>query len=504
MAHPWRLRACQSRVPSFSRLVYWFRSVQQQLIVSSHPLHACLWMPCILQLFVDPGGTLIDKSTGHNRHSNSPSRLNRLKRRDRLDHAFCTGEPENPDPAFQLILDQAYVLKNESKISEVVLLLAEHTHLPKLPYQEARSQFLLGQHCEALEDELEKRNAPYSERDQDFPGQAADHYARGAEIARRIPDKPLFAQFKELESKALYYSHPRRKRYRRAFEAAKEALDVWGRLPRRKIATDMAFGFKLGDLLGLTAGVIGEDAEAVRGLDYAAHRLFDLQHRPDADPAQYANDELFLDWDWAYLFYTMGHYRHAFKVALRARKKGRDLFTAQNRARFQWLIASIMLACAEEGGVGDYSYNRLMAASDKALDEAYAWAEKGKEDRTTFAMILLVEAKWMGLSRNPRTTSQDRIEKIKETQTIASACDDILLLGQAEIAWGDEYAFQNASHPTKRRKEAAKERYMNAIEMLEDVEALSLARIARLRLERLLRTTTPYLVAPSDLNPSQN
>jgi len=251
----------------------------------------------------------------------------------------------------------------------------------------------------------------------------------------------------------------------------------------------MTYGFILGDALGVYGQAVAQDGDAVGGLDYAAQKLFDLHDRPDLDAQRYANDELFLDWGWTFLYYTMGHYRQAFQAALRTRRKGRDLFKTQNRARFQWLIASIMLECAEEGGVGDFSYNRLMAASDKALDEGYVWIEKGKEegreDRATYAMLLLAEAKWMGMSKYPRVPPKERIAKIEKAQRIATERDDILLLGQVETAWGDEYAFQYAAHPTQEGKEAAAEHYRAAIAMLEGVEAFSLARIARRRLARL-------------------
>lgn len=423
------------------------------------------------------------------------SRLNRLKRRDRLDHAFCIGEPENPVPACQLMLDQAYILKNERRIREVAPLLAEYASLQPLPYQEARAKYLLGQYCEAMEDDLDWDATPYDERTRDFRGEAVEHYARGADIAREIPDKALYAQFRALESKAHYYSHPRRKRYRRAFEAAREALDVWERLPSRKIATDMAYGFKLGDLLGLTAGVVGEDVEAVRGLEYAAHRLFDLQHRPDADPAQFANDELFLDWDWTHLLYTTGHYRRAFTKAREIKKKGNSLFTARNRVRFQAHIAKVLLACAEEGKVGDYSRTRLLAASDRAIHEAYEWEtvcqKNGEDDRAAHALILLAEAKWMGMSRNPRTQPEDRIAKIEEAQRIATARDDVLLLGQIEIAWGDEFAVQFARRPARWKRERVEQHYNRAIEILRDVEAECLARTAEQRLERFRNPPAP-------------
>lgn len=413
-----------------------------------------------------------------------------IDRRDRLEHPMCADEP-TPYPEYQQVLNQAYDLREQGKISQVFALLAAASHLPKTLYQEVRTEFLLGEYYKAQDQVKEpaQQSEPIPTTSQDFLGEATDHYARGADIAGGIPDLALVAQLKQLEAEVCYFSDPRRKRLGRAFLAAKEALETWKRLPVRMNTTDMTYGFKLGDALGIYGQAVAQDGDAVGGLDYAAQKLFDRHDRPDIDAQRYANDELFLDWDWTFLYYTMAHYRQAFQAALRTRRKGRDLFSAQNRARFQWLIACIMLACAEEGGVGYSSYNRLMAASDNALDEGYVWIEKGKEegkdDRATYAMLLLAEAKWMGMSKYPRFPPKERIATIEEAQRIATERDDILLLGQVEIAWGDEYAFQYVAHPTQPGKDAATEHYRTAIAMLEDVEAFSLARIARRRLERL-------------------
>jgi hypothetical protein len=418
-----------------------------------------------------------------------------LKRRDRLDFPHCEGEPVNPDPAYQLILAQAYGLKNSGRILEVYDLLMQHAHLPKLPLQQVRTECLFAEYFTALEQQLDAQGVPERERTHDFFGQAADHFARAAVLAENIPDLALSAQLKARESKTCYFSDPRRKRYRRAFAAAQRALKVWQDLADRKIATDLEYGFKLGDLLGLCAGMVAEEGEAVRGLDYAAFCLLDLQHLPGADPAQYANDELFLDWDWTYLLFTTGHYRQAFKKALQTRKKGRDLFTTKNRARFQAHIAGIMLACAEEGQVGDRSRTRLLVASDNAIFEAYEWVEIckkiGEEDHAAYALILLADAKYMGLAGKVK----GRLAKIEEAQRIAAALDDILLLGRVEISWGDEYALQYARRPTKRLKERVELHYRKAIEMLEEVEAFSLALTAHKRLEQF-RNPPPLSVEP--------
>ncbi|HEY1387756.1 MAG TPA: hypothetical protein VGF38_04360 [Ktedonobacterales bacterium] len=440
----------------------------------------------------------------------------RLDRRDRLDLAACADEP-SADPVYQPILDAAYDHKNKKrrKLGKVYRLLMRKKRLPMSPYQRVRTEYLIAEYYRELAYELDKLGAPEVEREDDPFGQAADHYRQAAEIAREIPDAALVAQLKAYESKICYFSHPTHRRYRRAFETAREALDAWSALPSRDITTDMTFAFALGDALGVRGQVVAEDAEAVRGLEYAARMLYLLQERPDLDPAKYTNDDLFLDWDWAALYYSMGQYRLAFRKARATKKKGDALFTIQNRARFQCLIARIMLACVEEGEVGDYSRARLMAAASAALAEAKRWwqigKDQGQEDRAAYAMILLAAAKWLALNNEP----DGRIPRIEEAEAIAAARADILLMGQVKIAWGDEFAFQHRARPARKKLEAAEKQYHDAIAMLEDVEAFSLARIAWfslarvawLRLERLSQRPTHRNAAtprPAIVQPAPN
>lgn len=412
----------------------------------------------------------------------------RVDRRDRLNFASCADEP-SADPVYQPILDEAYAHKNKKrrKLGKVYRLLMRNKHLPMSPYQRIRAEYLIAEYYRELDRELDKRGVPEAEREDDPYGLAADHYRRAAEIASDIADGALVAQLKALESRACYGSHPTRRRYRRAFESAKAALEAWMALPRRDVTSDMTFGFSLGDSLGLRGQLVAEDAEAVRGLEYAAWMLHELQERADGDPAQYANDDLFLDWDWAALYYSAGQYRLAFRKARATKKKGDVLFTIQNRARFQCFVARIMLACVEEGRVGDYSRARLMAAASGALAEAKHWWQAGKdqggEDPAAYAMILLAAAKWLALNNE----TDGRIPRIEEAEAIAIARADILLLGQVETAWGDELAFQHRARPSRKKLEEAEKHYRDAIAMLEDVEAFSLARVAWLRLERLSR-----------------
>ncbi|HEU4785167.1 MAG TPA: hypothetical protein VFS83_17650, partial [Ktedonobacterales bacterium] len=320
-----------------------------------------------------------------------------LDRRDRLDYASCADEP-SADQVYQPILDAAYAHKNKKrrKLGKVFSLLMRNKYRPMSPYQRVRSEFLIAEYFRELDRELDKRGVPEVAREDDPLGQAADHYRCGAEIAAEIADGALVSQLKALESRACYGSHPTRRRYRRAFESAKAALDAWMALPHRDVTSDISFVFHLGDAVGVRGQLVAEDAEAVRGLEYAAHMLYQLRDRPDLDASQYANDDLFLDWDWAVLYYSAGHFRLAFRKARATKRKGGALFTIQNRARFQCFVARIMLACVEEGEVGDYSRARLMAAASAALAEAKYWwqvgKDQGQEDRAAYAMILLAAA----------------------------------------------------------------------------------------------------------------
>ncbi len=378
----------------------------------------------------------------------------RLDRRDRLNFASCADEP-SADPVYHPILDAAYAhkYKKRRKLGKVYRLLTRNKHLSMSPYQRVRTEYLTAEYYLELDRELDKRGVPEAAREDDPLGQAADHYRRAAEIASAIGDGALVAQLKALESRACYGSHATRRRYRRAFESAKAALDAWMALPRRDVTSDMTFGFRLGDSLGVCGQMVAEVADAVRGLEYAAWMLHELQGRADCNPAQFANDDLFLDWDWAVLYYSARQYRHAFKKARETRKKGDVLFTIQNRARFQCFIGRIMLACVEEGEVGDYSRARLMAAASAALVEAKHWWQVGKaqgrEDRAAYAMILLAAAKWLTLNNE----TDGRIPRIEEAEAIAMAQADILLLGQVETAWGDELAQQHRARPSRKKLE---------------------------------------------------
>jgi len=148
----------------------------------------------------------------------------RLDRRDRLDYASCADE-SSVDLAYQLILDEAYAHKSKKrrKLGKVYRLLMRNRHFQMSPYQRIRTEYLIAEYYRELDLELDKLGVPEAEREDDPLGQAADHYRAAAEIAGSIEDGALVAQLKALESRRCYGSHPTRRRYRRAFEAAKAA-----------------------------------------------------------------------------------------------------------------------------------------------------------------------------------------------------------------------------------------------------------------------------------------
>ena len=185
----------------------------------------------------------------------------RLDRRDRLVYALCADEL-SAIPAYQLILDEAYAHKNKKrrKLGKVYRLLMRNKRLPMSPYQRIRTEYLTAEYYRELDRELDTRGVSEAEREDDPLGQAADHYRCAAEIADEIADGALVAQLKALESRACYGSHPTRRRYRRAFETAKEALDAWRALPRRDVTSDIIFGFNLGDAVGVRGQLVAEDA----------------------------------------------------------------------------------------------------------------------------------------------------------------------------------------------------------------------------------------------------
>jgi tetratricopeptide (TPR) repeat protein len=376
--------------------------------------------------------------------------------RDRLSHAYCLDEPVRPDfRAYQRFLDSIYkYLKVDILDSGVPLLMS--------PYQQARSEYLIGKYYEA----------------QKLFSMAAEHYQRGAEIAKQIPDWILYAQLKYLESKAFADHDP--KPFRHIFATAVDALESWRRWRLRDVAEDIHFEFKLADHVGVSALAIADVDAAVAALDRAALLLLRLQGRPGADTQQYANDDLFLTWNWVVIYMLKGDYRRAFKHILLTRKKDRDLLKPINRGRLHWFIGVTALGCAEQGTVEDYTHGRLLAAAGRGIDEAYKFTKISK-DRAGYALALLADAKLMGLLRKFK---EKRVGKIAEAQSIAAELSDLVLLGHVDIAWGDEYAFQG-------KVEAAKRFYQKVVQDMTQLEFLQLVRVAEQRLARLANPSPP-------------
>lgn len=411
-----------------------------------------------------------------------------IDRRDRLEYASCADEPRKEpfDPDFQLVLDEAYAAKQDEgrKLGEVYTRLEQNQHLPMSPHQRIRTEYLAGEYYRDLDAELDAGGASTAQRDRPLLAEAADHFRQAAEVAQQIRDWALYAQLKYHESNACIAADP--KQLRRAFETIRDALEKWRKLPDRDLTSDILFEFTLADNLGLRAQVVAEDKVAVDGLDRAALMLHRLNGRQDVDAVRYANDELFIDWDWATIYVSQGRYRQAFKSAMKARRKGKDLLECINRVRLQRFIGAILLFCAEEGQQEDYSPGRLLAAAAGAIDDAYSLLKQCDDERG-HVLALLADAKLLGLLHKP---INDRVAKIEEAQRIASKLDDPAVFAQIGVAWGDEYAFQG-------KKEQAREAYNAVVNDMTKYGFLELARIAQRRIERLdWQTTSPASDTP--------
>lgn len=396
-------------------------------------------------------------------------------KRDRLSKSSCPDEPLARFEKYQEVLDQAYELKHQGELRDARTLLEQNKDLPKSPYQGARTEYIFALECRARAD-LGNRADKQNQRSP--LGEAADHYALAAEAAKEVSDWALVAQLKSFESAARYGEIPYR--FLGPFAASSDALMAWQLLPDSDDTADLSYGFNLAEDVGMKAQWVAQDQSAVDALECAAILLSRLRDRHDVDAQQFANDDVYLYWDWALLGQTLGHYRLAFANALKTRRKGKVLVRPINEGRLQYLIASIANDCAEEGEVGGYSRNRLLNVAESAIHEALDLTQ-AREDRGGYALVLLAEAKWMGLKH----FTDGRVAKIEEAESIAFDLGDLLLLGQVEIAWGDEYAFQNMTRRSDRKMQLATDWYEKAERRLTALEALNLARLARRRLDRL-------------------
>lgn len=408
-------------------------------------------------------------------------------RRDRLndEQGWCPDEPSQPVFLdFQRILDQAYTFKKDGRLDQVYMLLTNPTNrrLPVSYYQIARAEYLLGE-CLRTQDALgdvPKRRAEEISPDPDVTGlegqqpllaRVADHFCRGAAAAQQLPDWALYAQLKHLESAACMSVDP--KQLRRAFEAAVAALKAWRRLPIRYLACDDHFEFRLAEAVGLRAQIVAEFDIATDALERAAVLLQRLLQDPDADGERLANDDTWLDWDWAVLDLAKGNPKVALGRVLRTRRKGGLLFNPSDRVRLARLIAVIALDCVEIGGVESYSRKRLLNVADAEICEAYRFLESC-DDEQVHAMVLLADARLLGLFK----VDEDRVGKIEEARQIAEKLSDAALGAQVDVAWGDEYRLQG-------KKRRARECYQKAMDDMTKMDFLELARIAQQRLDRL-------------------
>lgn len=397
-------------------------------------------------------------------------------RHDRLSKSSFPDEPLAGYESYQEALDQAYEFKQLGDLSGARTLLEQNEGLPKSPYQEARTEYIFALECRAR---AELGNHAVAQGQQTPLGEAAYYYAQAAEAAKKTRDWALFAHLKHFESAARYGDVPHQ--FLGAFAAGRDALKAWQLLPDSDDTADLTYGFILAEDVGVKAQFVAEVQTAVEALEWAAILLSRRRDHED-DAQQFANDDVYLFWDWALLGQTLGHYRLAFANALKTRRKGKVLVRPINEGRLQYLIASIACDCAEEGEVGGYSLQRLLNVAEKAIYEALELTQ-ARDDRSGYAMVLLVEAKWMGLKR----IRDGRLSKIEEAEKIATDSGDLLLLGQVEIAWGDEFAFQNRARHTPRKVRIAKDWYEKAEQRLTALEALNLASLARRQLDRLAK-----------------
>jgi hypothetical protein len=410
--------------------------------------------------------------------------------RDRLDDYYFYDEPKRSEfEPFHEVMRQVYASKpftdsveSRRQLVRAYRLLMANKHLPKSLYQKVRFDYLLGVYFQRL-GEFGKA-ATQRGKVRAFT-KAADHFRHAAATALRIPNRILSTQLKARESDVCYRAPSYSRLYVRAFETARDALNAWPYISALDERADLEFGFKLADAVGARGQVVAEDEDAVDAMDRAALLLLLLQAGEHDKTVQYANNDLFLQWNWTYLCYTMGRYREAFKRVLVTRRKGKDLLEPVDRVRLQCLIADIVLACAEEGAIVDYSRKRLLSAGDVAIQEARRLMQELKEakDPTGYALTLLAEARWMALSNEGR--SVDRLAKITDAQAIAQEQGEELLLARVAIAIGDEYAYQYSRHRFQKKLGLAQTAYKEAEQLMTDLQVLSLARVASRRLEQL-------------------
>lgn len=386
-----------------------------------------------------------------------------MANRNRLGSPGFPDEPDGEYSAYQRYLDEAYDLMHQDRLDEAHELLNQHTHLPESAYQRARTAYIHGNFFQA----------------HDQSGIAADYFADGASAAIEVRDWALIAQLKDLESGACFGATPAQ--FLRAFEASRDAWKAWRVLPDEDETASIQYAFHLADILSARAYVVADDETAYEALQWSSHNLFRLQGRPGVVSARYANDDLFLEWNWAIYYRSHGDYRRAFTGALKARKKGAEaLRKPVNRGRLHILIAEIALDCVDEAAVEGYSRKRLLNVADAAIERAYAFC-KDADDQIGYGQTLLADARCQGLSR----VNENRAAKITEAETIGSQLNSEPLACLVGIAWGDELAAQSSEQHSREKADQARAHYQQVVERATALEAFNFARIARRRLSRL-------------------
>ena len=398
------------------------------------------------------------------------------KRRDRLRHATCEGEP-TPYRAYQRMLSRAFTLNRQSnrgkrvnkrKRIEMYRILTRNADLPKTRYQLIRTRFLLGE-CYAVFTREDILDVDPDFHDEQSPlAMAAEQYRQAAEVAYQAHDLALYAQLKKMESDACLQATP--KQFQRAFHAASDALKAWRDAEYRDLADDDHFEFKLADTVGVRGHYVAEYTTAADALDRAGVLLHRLMERPDADKNQLANDSVYLDWDWASLSLTRGEPRFAFHRIMRVRKQGLDLFQDQDRARLSYIIAVIAMDCIEHGGVEGFNGARLAAVADTEIEKAKVFAARC-HDESLDVLILLADARSLGLLK----IEEGRSEAIEKAARIAEKSDDPLLPGHVALARGDDWRL-------RRQKRRARKCYREVIADMTAVGFLELVSVAERRL----------------------
>jgi hypothetical protein len=288
---------------------------------------------------------------------------------------------------------------------------------------------------------------------------------------------PLYAQLKKRESDACIGVDP--KQFQRAFQASCSALKAWRDAGYRGIADDDHFEFTLADAVGIRGQYVAEYLTALDGLTRAAVLLQRLVEPSDANREQFANDSIYLDWDWAALALARGEPELAFRRVLNLRLVGSSLFNPRNRARLARLIAVAAMDCAELGGIEGYSRKRLLSVADTEIRRAKSLVTevaRTSGDEQAEALILLAEVRCLGMEK----IGDSRDQLIEKAAQIAVKLDDAILHGQVELARGDNLRYLE-------QKASARQLYNKIIEDMTRIGFLELVSVAQRRLELMAR-----------------